>query len=665
MFSACNKLVELVNKGKGEDVLFSMFGYVKQSTLSDEITQSIAWDGISDYCVNVLKRQIEDIDKDIEAAERRLKFAPTTETALVKLEEQALARLAPSQPPSVIKQTGQRLREGIRQRFLGESEDFDYLPPQFEISIERVKRQLGLRPSLSKEESLKMLKKARKDFAKRFQETTDPKEREYAIEMLKIISQLLKEERQRLDAPPIALPQEDRNLPVLITAAPAGDVAASTGTPTADAKLSGEAEREKEKVPGTLDSTFESGAGSAKAAGNIPILIESDISGGISVRLNPDFSDPTTSDATLEEFRAAVESALSFYPIGIKGFFLKTDMAQKYLGYDALSDFKCAKAHYLYERTEYSQYEYIKNYMKQAFYHERGDFDVAAFCRNCMPQSNLGIGPREIYRQLRNYDMNIFGAVDAMVMRESEAKKKDFRDPSAIIITEDTIYQNRSWRIDHESGRKLPGETFLVVNWRGRRYLLYASSSHSEEGKARQWRAAWGGFAPGLRIGNIIKAGVENADDLTPQLCQILDRFTQNLPEGLNIKDGSELLVNAERLGVRMDQIKKRRPPRDRRGIFSRAAGVNVLVLTDDVPAAQEQMRGVTSVNVTYKEIDGSLSQLSGLPAQAAGFDRVLMFFNNSGLADSVRLNLGGIEVVDISDEAQAAEFAKALATGA
>ena len=241
MFSACNKLVELVNKGKGEDVLFSMFGYVKQSTLSDEITQSIAWDGISDYCVNVLKRQIEDIDKDIEAAERRLKFAPTTETALVKLEEQALARLAPSQPPSVIKQTGQRLREGIRQRFLGESEDFDYLPPQFEISQERVKRQLGLRPSLSKEESLKMLKKARKDFAKRFQETTDSKEREYAIEMLKIISQLLKEERQRLDAPPIALPQEDRNLPVLITAAPAGGVAASTGTPTADAKLSGEA----------------------------------------------------------------------------------------------------------------------------------------------------------------------------------------------------------------------------------------------------------------------------------------------------------------------------------------------------------------------------------------------------------------------------------------
>jgi len=143
--------------------------------------------------------------------------------------------------------------------------------------------------------------------------------------------------------------------------------------------------------------------------------------------------------------------------------------------------------------------------------------------------------------------------------------------------------------------------------------------------------------------------------------------------KGLTIERYPEIaaLLQAELFGP--DKFKQRRLDMEKARTVSpspalsagAAAGVNVLVLTDDVPAAQEQMRGVTSVNVTYKEIDGSLSQLSGLPAQAAGFDRVLMFFNNSGLADSVRLNLGGIEVVDISDEAQAAEFAKALATGA
>jgi len=99
-------------------------------------------------------------------------------------------------------------------------------------------------------------------------------------------------------------------------------------------------------------------------------------------------------------------------------------------------------------------------------------------------------------------------------------------------------------------------------------------------------------------------------------------------------------------------------------------AQTSILVLTDNAEAAAQAMGEIVPaslsgrVKVTYKVVDGSLSRLSALSAQTGGFDWVLLHFNNSELADSVKLKLGGIEVVDISDAAKAAGFAEELARG-
>ena len=100
------------------------------------------------------------------------------------------------------------------------------------------------------------------------------------------------------------------------------------------------------------------------------------------------------------------------------------------------------------------------------------------------------------------------------------------------------------------------------------------------------------------------------------------------------------------------------------------AAGVSILVFTDDIHAAQQRIgeiipeAAIGRVNITYKEIDGFLGQLSALPAQAAGFDYVAAYFTDGSLLNSVLINLPETAVVDVSDAAQAAGFARALAIG-
>ncbi len=102
----------------------------------------------------------------------------------------------------------------------------------------------------------------------------------------------------------------------------------------------------------------------------------------------------------------------------------------------------------------------------------------------------------------------------------------------------------------------------------------------------------------------------------------------------------------------------------------SKPVGVSILVLTDDVAAAQQRIGEIIppavigKVNITYQKIDDSLNQLSALSAQAAGFDYVAAYFTDGSLLNSVLTNLPETGVVDISDEAQAAEFARALAVG-
>jgi hypothetical protein len=99
----------------------------------------------------------------------------------------------------------------------------------------------------------------------------------------------------------------------------------------------------------------------------------------------------------------------------------------------------------------------------------------------------------------------------------------------------------------------------------------------------------------------------------------------------------------------------------------------SVLILTDNMPEAQQRMSEIIPasamgrVSVTYEEVDGSLSQLSGLPAKASGFDKVVLYFTDSNMAASVAANLTGMpphKLIDISDEKQQAEFTSVLATG-
>ena len=202
LFAACNKLEQILNHGQADTMLFSMFGHIKiaeeEVSLSDEMARHIAWNGVVEYYMKsgLRDRHPEGLEQAIEKAEEKVHYEPISETALVKLEDGYLVRQGPKQTSAI-----NNIIKRTRERIFGEAEDDEYYPPQFLPDLLSLRYELGLRASMTKEESVKLLRRSKRQLAARFQENTDRREQKRLKETIDVISRLIKEENQRPDMP--------------------------------------------------------------------------------------------------------------------------------------------------------------------------------------------------------------------------------------------------------------------------------------------------------------------------------------------------------------------------------------------------------------------------------------------------------------------------------
>ena len=268
------------------------------------------------------------------------------------------------------------------------------------------------------------------------------------------------------------------------------------------------------------------------------------------VVLNPAFHDPTLHPDTLENFRKAVEAmVLSADPV-FREFFAQPGRVAEYLDEDALADFRAAEVHQAFENSPWSGQDYLGQYVRWVMGYSLGHLSLEELAAPV----GYGLGSRKFFRQFmeeqEGRDWSLYKTKNPHVVDRHQASRADKRDAYSrvgqTLLIEQRAYQGDATRKHPVTKERLHGEIMLVATWRGRRYLLYSSSSHREKGQEAFWRASYGGVGGS----HFEKQPVENADDLTPELGRALDQAANRRKDLASQKD---LYWTAAQLGVRSD----------------------------------------------------------------------------------------------------------------